>query len=125
MSKLVAFLSLSLFLTAFAATQAQDPVAVDPVVHQVALENDHVRVFRGIVAPGHQSPMHAHPAMVVVSLGTARLRFTMPDGAQPILDVTPGQILWLDATVHSWELLAGEMNVVAIELKGVQAAAGQ
>jgi hypothetical protein len=30
--------------------------------------------------------------------------------------------LWIDGVEHSWELLAGELNVVAVEAKSAKAA---
>lgn len=46
---------------------------VDPTHHHVILENDHVRVFEALGAPGATSPMHAHPPSVMVSVGKAHV----------------------------------------------------
>ncbi|MFN3843679.1 MAG: hypothetical protein ACK4RW_10525 [Rehaibacterium terrae] len=99
-----------------------DAVGVDPVTHQVVLENGHVRVLGVMAAPGASAAMHAHPPMVAISLGTARLRMQAPDGASSILDLHPGQVLWLDPLEHAWELVAGDMHVIAVELKGMPTA---
>ena len=66
--------------------------------------------------------MHSHPPFLLVSLGTTRVRFTYPDGKTQILDLRPGTLVWLDGVEHSWELLAGELNVVAVEVKSAKAA---
>lgn len=108
--------------TATTAQDVKDATIADPAVHQVMLENDHVRVLRALATAGHKSPMHSHPPFLVVSLGTARMRVTQADGAQQILDLAPGAALWIDGAQHSWELLAGELNVVAVEVKAAKTA---
>ncbi len=116
---------LSLVLLAPAAANAQsapDSTVADPDVHQVVLENDHVRVLRALASAGHRSAMHSHPPTLVVSLGTGRVRLSQPDGTQQIFDIAPGTLFWIDGTEHSWELLAGEVNVVAVEVKAAKAA---
>ena len=100
--------------------KANDAVAVDTDVHHVLLENDHVRVFDGRAAKGRKSPMHSHPPFVFVSLGTARLSLTLPDGKNVILDTYPGQVMWMENAEHSWELLSGEAHVIAVEVKSAQ-----
>lgn len=66
--------------------------------------------------------MHSHPPMLLVSLGTARFRFTSADGKKSIIDLKPGTVLWRDSTEHAWELLSGEINVVAVEVKSANGA---
>ncbi|MGH9314021.1 MAG: cytoplasmic protein [Vicinamibacterales bacterium] len=116
--------SLTLLLAFFlgggltALTQSsKDAVAVDPTHHHVIMENDRARVFEVLAAPGAKSPMHTHPALVAVSLSKARLRMTMPDGKSSIFDLNPGQVLWMENVEHSWELLAGQVHLVAVEVK--------
>jgi quercetin dioxygenase-like cupin family protein len=106
--------------TAAVGAQAQDSrdaVAVDPVHHHVILENDRVRVFEALASPGARSPMHTHPPFVLVSLGKARLRMTMANGEKVIFDLNPGQVLWMENAEHSWEVLAGQPHVIAVEVK--------
>jgi quercetin dioxygenase-like cupin family protein len=125
MSKLVTVLALGLILVGLVAARAESPdsVVADPDVHQVLLENDHVRVLRALASPGHKSAMHSHPPTLLVSLGTARIRLTLPDGTQQFFDISPGQVLWFgDGAEHSWELVAGEINAVAVEVKAAKAA---
>jgi hypothetical protein len=103
--------------------KSNDAVAVDPDVHHVLLENDHVRVFDARAAKGRKSPMHSHLPFVFVSLGTARLNLTLPDGKNALLDTNPGQVMWLENAAHSWEILSGELHVIGVEVKSAQRAA--
>ncbi|MBI4462645.1 MAG: hypothetical protein HY653_07055 [Acidobacteria bacterium] len=124
LSLLVAF-CLGVGLAVAVAQKSKDSTVVDPDVHQVVLENDHVRVLEARAAPGYRSPMHTHPPLVLVSLGSARVKFTTPDGQTQIFDIRPGTVLWRDQPIeHSWELLAGNLHVVAVEVKSAQAAKG-
>lgn len=102
---------------AFTAQSPRDAVTVDPTHHHVVLENDRVRVFENIAEPGDKSPMHTHPPLVVVSMDTARIRLTTPDGKSSIVDLHPAQVLWFENAEHSWELLAGRIHLVAVEVK--------
>ena len=126
MAKVRVFLVGALFCIGASAASAQttqDAVIVDPNVHQVVLDNEHVRVLRALASPGHKSPMHSHPPLLLVSVGTGRARFTAPDGKKSIFDLYPGMTLWVEGgTEHAWELLAGEVNVVAVEVKAAKAA---
>jgi len=96
---------------------AADPVTVDPTHHHVILENDHVRVFEVLASPGAKSPMHTHSPFVLISLERARARLTLPDGSTSILDLHPGQAIWLENASHSWELLSGQLTVIGVEVK--------
>ncbi len=114
---------------AFGATAAADTppdaVAIDPDVHHVLLDNEHVRVFEARATHGATSPMHSHPPFVFISLGTARVKLTLPDGNKVIFDTWPGQVLWMpDGMQHSWELLSGDLRVVAVEVKSALATRG-
>ncbi|MBA3579520.1 MAG: hypothetical protein H0W42_05975 [Gemmatimonadaceae bacterium] len=102
---------------AVVAQSAPDAVAVDPT-HNVVLENDHVRVYQALAAPGARSPMHSHRPFVFVGLGRARLRMGLSDGSSAIMDIHPGQVMWLENAQHSWELLAGNAHVIGVEVKG-------
>ena len=99
------------------AQSSKDAVAVDPTHHHVIMENDRVRVFEVLAKPGDTSAMHTHPPLVLISLGTARVKMTTPDGKSSLLDLHPAQTLWLENVEHSWELLAGQIHLVAVEVK--------
>ncbi len=104
------------------AQEAGDAVSVDPDVHNVILDNEHFRVFDARASRGTKSPMHAHPPTVLISVGTTRLRATSPDGESAIFDLNPGQVLWMEGAQHSWELLAGELHAIGVEIKSAQKA---
>jgi hypothetical protein len=104
------------------AQKAADALIADPDVHQVVFQNDHVRAFAARATHGTKSPMHSHPPLLIVSIGSARVKLTSPDGTKQILDLRPGMVIWLDGVEHSWELLAGEIDLVAVEVKSAQAA---
>lgn len=102
---------------AYADNHSREATLVDPESHTVVFENEHVRVIENISAPGKTSPMHTHGSMVLVSIGLARLKLTLPDGQDIIFDLRPGQVLWMDNPEHAWEMLAGQLHVIAIEVK--------
>ncbi|MFC0622696.1 hypothetical protein [Kribbella deserti] len=105
----------------------QHAVVVDPDAHQVLVDNEHVRVIHARASTGWQNEMHSHLPMLVINLGSGRQKVTWPDGSTQIVDLNPGAVVWqADAFDHSWELLAGEVNVILVEVKsadpGAQAA---
>jgi len=104
------------------AQDANDAVSVDPDVHHVILDNEFIRVFDARASRGTKSPMHSHPPSVLVSLDSTRFRMTTPDGKTSIFDLNPGQVLWIEGVRHSWELLAGELHVIGVEIKAAQKA---
>jgi len=99
-----------------------DAVDIDPDVHAVVLDNDFIRVFDARAARGTRSPLHSHPPMVLVSLGKPRFRLSQADGRTRIADLNPGQVLWVPGTEHSWELIAGELHAIGVEVKSAQKA---
>jgi hypothetical protein len=105
-------------VTALTQQASRDAVALDPTHHHVIMENPRVRVFEVQAEPGDKSPMHTHPPLVAVSLGTARLRMTAPDGKTSIFDLHPAQAVWMENVEHSWEMLSGRLHIVAVEVKG-------
>ena len=50
----------------------------------------------------------------------ARIETRKPDGTKRIVDLHPGQAIWSDANEHSWKLLAGEIDIVAVEVKAAE-----
>jgi quercetin dioxygenase-like cupin family protein len=99
------------------AQKSKDAVIVDPAAHQVVLENEHVRVIEAVVSPGAKSPMHSHPPGVFVSLETGRARMGLPDGKSAILNLKPAQVMWVDGSEHSWEMIGGQVHVFLVEVK--------
>lgn len=106
-----------------ATSSAQAPgnaVDVDADVHRVLMENEYFRVFDARAAKGTKSPLHSHAPMVLVSIGKARFRITTADGKTSILDLNPGQAFWVQDAKHSWELIAGELQAIGVEIKSAQ-----
>jgi hypothetical protein len=107
------------------AQRPRDAVAVDPDVHNVVMENEHVRIFEARAPVGYKSPMHSHPPIAVISLGSSRMKLTGTDGQSQIVDLRPGSVLWFDDAVHSWELFAGNLHVIAVEVKAAKPPAAE
>lgn len=99
------------------AQSARDAVAVAPNVHHVLFDNQHVRVYRVLASHGQTTEMHTHPPFALVSLRDARVSQTMADGTSSVFDFQRGQVVWLDGLEHRWELLAGELHLIGVEVK--------
>lgn len=112
--------ALVLVASSVPAQTIPDAVDVDTTHHHVVLENDHVRVFQAIAAPGARSPMHSHRPLVFIGAGRGRLRTTMPDGSKGIFDIHPAQVFWMENAAHSWEVMSGQPQVVAVEVKSAR-----
>jgi len=98
---------------------AQDPVKVASKHYTVVLENEQVRVLRGILAPGDKSPLHEHPATVVVPLTEATGRFVGADGKGEERKMVAGVPLYIPADKHAVENVGkNRVEVIIVELKG-------
>ena len=110
-------------LAAFTA-KAQDPVKVDPKHNKVEFENAQVRVLRFTYGPHENSPMHRHPANIVVFLTDAHVKFTYPDGKTGERHGKAGQVFWNEPVKHESENASDKpMEGIQIELKAEPAAA--
>ena len=95
-----------------------DPVKLDPVHHQVPIENARVRVLRTILEPHLKGPTHDHPSYVVVYLTELHTTMTLADGKQVDNPRRPGEIAWRDAYRHTTENVGDRTAVeIQIELK--------
>lgn len=77
-----------------------DPVATNPELYRVLLENDRVRVLEYLDAPGDRTDPHHHPDSVMVTLGAFSRRLWSGD-REVELDLPAFQARWLDAQEHS------------------------
>ena len=77
-----------------------DAVRLDPQYVSVLFENDRVRVLQTIHEPHIKSPLHEHPAYVVVYLTDASLSMTLADGRKVDYPRSPGDVAWRDAMKH-------------------------
>jgi hypothetical protein len=112
-------------LAAFGVTRialAQDAPTVAPRSYRVVVENDRVRVLEYKSRPGMGvcgQGMHSHPDHVTVSLTSAKLRVTTPNGKPTFVDVPPGAVFFEPAIIHSAEIIGGSgTRTYIIELKG-------
>ena len=100
---------------------AQDPVKVAPNHYSIVLENDQVRVLRGVLGSGDKTPTHDHPATVVVPLTDGVGRFTLADGKSQEQKMVAGTPLWIGAEKHAVENVGkAKVEVIVVELKGRQ-----
>lgn len=98
---------------------AQDPVKVAPKHYSVVLENEQVRVLRAVLGPGDETPIHDHPATVVVPLTDGVGRFTLVDGKTQEQKMVAGTPLWIGAEKHAVENVGKtKVEVIVVELKG-------
>lgn len=119
----VLFLVLVFSVAAFTA-KAQDVVKVDPKHNKVEFENAQVRVLRLTYGPHEKSPMHEHPANIVVFLTDAHVKFTYPDGKTEERHGKIGQVIWNAPVKHESENVGDKlMEGIQIELKAKPAAA--
>jgi quercetin dioxygenase-like cupin family protein len=111
--------SLSLALLGLAtAPAAQDPVAVAPAVYKVEIDNAWVRVIRTRRAPHQKSPMHSHPATVVVCLTDSRQRVTTAGGTVSEVTHKAGDVIYSEPVTHAEESLSDQpLEAVVVELK--------
>jgi quercetin dioxygenase-like cupin family protein len=101
-----------------ASAAAEDPVKVAPQVYKVEFENAQVRVLRVKVGPHEKTPMHAHPANVVIFLTDGQLKFTLPDGKTEEAQAKAGQIMLNEQQKHAGENLGDQpFEAVVVELK--------
>ncbi|HEV3331442.1 MAG TPA: hypothetical protein VG096_10700 [Bryobacteraceae bacterium] len=95
-----------------------DPVKLDPKYHIVDFENDRVRVLRTILEPHIKSPMHEHPAYVVVYLTELHTTMKLGDGSVVDNPRRPGEIAWRDPLKHETENIGDHTAVeIQVELK--------
>jgi len=117
------FLVVVFSLLAFTA-QAQDPLKVDAKHHKLEFENAQVRVLRFTLGPHEKSPMHEHPANIVVYLTDAHVKFTYPDGKTEERHGKAGQVFWNAPVKHEAENVGDKPNEgIQIELKAKPTAA--
>ncbi len=105
-----------------APASAEDPVKADAKHYKVGFENAQVRVLRVNVGPHEKSPMHGHPANVVIFMADGHVKFTLPDGKTEEAKAKAGQILWGEQVKHAGENLGDKpVEVIVVELKARQA----
>ena len=101
---------------------AQDPVRMDSQHYRLEYENDQVRVLRLTLGPKHKTPMHQHPATLMVFVTETHLRETFQD--RPAQEERYGAGFGLPrfrAVRHTVENLSNQpLDVTVVELKTVR-----
>jgi quercetin dioxygenase-like cupin family protein len=117
------FLSLVWVCLAVSAGMAQDPVQIDPKHHKVEIENAQVRVLHFRSGPKEISPMHEHPAIVIVPLTDGKFKTTFADGKIVESTFTAGVTSYRPPLKHAVENLGDKpFESIIIELKAEPAA---
>lgn len=117
MHRLFLTIAIVLLLTGFRGA-AQDPVKVSPAEVKVEVENDLVRVLRVKRAAHAKSPVHEHPATVVIYLTDVHMKNHVADGSVQEVGRKKGQAAFNRATKHAEENVSDQpYEVIEIELK--------
>jgi hypothetical protein len=96
----------------------RDPVKLDAEHHLVDFENDRVRVLRTILVPHLKSPLHDHPAYVVVYLTELHTTMAITGGKTVDNPRHKGDVAWRDAMQHATENIGPQTaSEIQIELK--------
>jgi quercetin dioxygenase-like cupin family protein len=96
---------------------AQDPAKVGPDIYKCNFENERVRVCEVTFKPGARMGAHSHPDHVVYALTAGKIEITK-DGKPQVVDITPGQVLYMPAETHSGANVGTtEIKLVITELK--------
>ena len=121
--KTIKIISASLFFGILLALStnvyAQDPMkAASNVYRKVLLDNDQVRVLQVEFAPGDVAPWHQHPNHVIYALTAGKLEITDKDKPATVLDVKPGDTMYLPAVTHMAKNIGTTtVKLVVTELK--------
>ena len=97
---------------------AQDAVEVSPNNYKVLLENDRVRVLEVRYKPGEKSPLHYHPANVVITLTDGVARHIDTDGQTSDAVFKAGKVFWRKPGIHAAANPdTTEFHLIFVELK--------
>ena len=95
-----------------------DAVTAAPQLYKTVLDNDRVRVVAMRGMPGTKTALHSHPSQVAIAMSDGAFRFTSPDGQSFEVSLQTGQVMFLDPTEHTTEVIGkGEASVLLVELK--------
>jgi len=95
-----------------------DAAKLDPKHVKVEVDNEFVRVLRFKMEPHGKSPMHEHPANVVVNLSGGKTRYTLADGKTQDVVSKAGQVTYSGPAKHASENASDKpAEVIVVELK--------
>jgi hypothetical protein len=120
MSKVRLLLLLPLVATGMATVPtALDPLRVAPHIHDLAFENDKVRVLRSTIRNGETPPLHAHPDRVIVYLNPCAWLEDDGNGGTQMQSYKFGEPMWAPAESHGGVTarVVEQCSVLEIELK--------
>lgn len=113
-----------LLVLAFAAGRAQTPSALDPLkvaphIHELAFENEKVRVIKTTIRPGEWPPIHAHPDRVIIYLNPCAWMEDVPGGERQMESFKFGTPVWAPAESHGGvtATVVQQCSVIEVELK--------
>lgn len=111
--------SLLLATGAAAIPTALDPVHVAPHIHEIAFENDRVRVLRSTIRNGETAPLHAHPDRVIVYLNPCAWLEDDDRGGTRMQSFKFGEPAWAPADTHNGVTakVVEQCTLLEIELK--------
>ncbi|WP_198415971.1 MULTISPECIES: cytoplasmic protein [Cryobacterium] len=94
-----------------------DPLASDPGLYRVLLENDRVRVLEFLDAPGDQTHPHVHPDSVMITLSSYSRRLSS-EGREIDVELPAGETRWLPAQEHTGlNIGSTPTHAIFVELK--------
>ena len=96
---------------------AEDSVKVAPDVYKVLFENEKVRVLEVEMEEGSRTEMHSHPDSLIYVLSGGTVNFTDPSGEVVPLETADGETVWMEATEHATDHVAGAIHALLIEPK--------
>ncbi len=120
MSNVRLLLLIPLFATGMAAVpSALDPLNVAPHMHDLAFENDRVRVLKSTIRNGETAPLHAHPDRVIVYLNPCAWLEDDGAGGTQMQSYKFGEPVWVPAETHGGVTakVVEQCSLLEIELK--------
>ena len=96
---------------------AEDAVKVAPDVYKVVFENEKVRVLEVEMEEGSRTEMHSHPDTLIYIISGGTVAFTDPSGQVEDLETGDGETVWMEATEHATQHVAGAIHALLIEPK--------
>ena len=120
MSRVRLVLLLPLVATGMAAVpSALDPLSVAPHMHDLAFENDRVRVLKSTIRTGETPPLHSHPDRVIVYLNPCAWLEEDDEGATHMQSFKFGEPFWAPAETHGGVTakVVEQCSLLEIELK--------
>jgi len=102
-----------------AVPPALDPLNVAPHMHDLAFENDRVRVLKSTIRNGETPPLHAHPDRVIVYLNPCAWLEDDDEGGTRMQSYKFGEPVWVPAESHGGVTakVVEQCSLLEIELK--------